>query len=361
LVHLSLIVKGTRLCNLRCSYCHDWREGANQIMASHVVDQIIKSALDDEHYNLVEFIWHGGEPTVLPISFYEKAMTAQSNFRRPGQIVLNRIQTNGTQLTEAWIRFLRDKQFMVSISLDGPPQIHDTYRRYASGRPSFQDVAKGISLLRLNGIPFYVLMVIDEGALELGPEYIFDFFLKMGIKEYGLLAATPIIQPNASAGTPTKHYVSPKRMTDFLIRLYDYWKEHRDHTIKIRELEGLLQRLRGKSNFCTLEGTCFGHYYVIEPTGEVAHCELFQGDLRYNLGNILETNFSQLYNGSKMSGLIEQNRMQLKDMESCPEFNICNGWCPHERYLSLRHDPDYNINCCGLRGLITHIRNNMPI
>ena len=91
--HLSLIVKATRLCNLRCTYCHDWRDGPDQTMSFFVMARMIASALKDQFHDTVEFIWHGGEPTVLPISFYEKALLVQSRFRRPGQMVMNLIQT----------------------------------------------------------------------------------------------------------------------------------------------------------------------------------------------------------------------------------------------------------------------------
>jgi uncharacterized protein len=357
--NLSVIAKATRLCNLRCAYCHDWRVGTNQTMDSAVVQRVIESALSDESCNTVEFIWHGGEPTVLPISFYESAVALQSTLKNRGQVVTNRIQTNGTRLTPAWIRFLRDKRFTVSVSLDGPPVVHNSSRKYTSGLSSFNDVVMGITALKEGGIPFYTLMVIDEHALEVGPERIYNFFAEMGIKKYGLLAATPIIQPNASPGTSTDHYVNPKRMTNFLIKLYDYWKAQRDETVRIRELDAILQCVNGKSNFCTMEGNCFGRFYVVEPNGEVAHCELFQGDPSYTVGNILNDNFSDFHNNRKMAALIQENNLQLEKMKTCPHFGICNGWCPNERYLSLRHDPDYNQTCCGLKDLITHILNHM--
>ena len=179
---LSLIVKATRLCNLRCTYCHDWRAGPNQTMNFTIMARMIASALRDKEHDVVDFIWHGGEPMLLPFSFYEKAMLVQSRFRRPGQVVMNTIQTNGTRLSEPWARFLRDNQFSVGVSLDGPPEIHNKYRMYESGRPSFQDVSTTLDRMRQYGIPFSVLMVIDEDALEVGPKQIFDFFVKMKIK-----------------------------------------------------------------------------------------------------------------------------------------------------------------------------------
>jgi uncharacterized protein len=360
---LSLIVKATRLCNLRCTYCHDWRAGPNQTMKFSVMARMIASALRDEEHDAVDFVWHGGEPTLLPFSFYEKAMLVQSRFRRSGQVVMNTIQTNGTRLTDSWARFLRDNQFFVGVSLDGPPEIHNRYRIYESGQPSFQDVSATLDRLREYGIPFSVLMVIDEDALEVGAKRIFDFFVKMKMNNFGFLAATPVNSAKATPYTFASHYVDPKRMTNFLIKMYDCWKQHGDPSIKIRELESILRHIQhDRSHSCTLEGNCFGHYYVVEPNGEVAHCELFQGDTRYTLGNILESDFKAFRDSTEMSALIEENQKELNMMQQqCPEFAVCRGWCPHERYLSIRHNPNHTNKCCGLFELIQHIRENMPM
>jgi uncharacterized protein len=199
--YLGLIVKATRLCNLRCTYCHDWRSGPNQTMSFPVLANLTARALADPMHDTVEFMWHGGEPTVLPRAFYERAVYLQARLRRPGQVIHNTVQTNGTRIDDAWARFFRDFGFRVAVSLDGPPAVHDRYRRYVSGRSSFDDVRRGLKTLRENGIPLSVLMVIDRGAIELGPDAIFDFFVEEGITHYGLIAAKPTNQPSAAAGT----------------------------------------------------------------------------------------------------------------------------------------------------------------
>ena len=170
-------------------------------MSFPVMSRTIAAALRDPDHKLVSFIWHGGETTVLPQTFYEKALLVQARFRREDQRVRNVIQTNGG-VTPDWARFFRANRFAVGMSLDGPPEIHDRYRRYASGRPSFQDVARGIKLLRESDVPFGALMVIDEGALQVGPDRVFDFFVEHEIKSFGFLGAKPTNQPNAKPCTP---------------------------------------------------------------------------------------------------------------------------------------------------------------
>ncbi|MFI6150487.1 radical SAM/SPASM domain-containing protein [Streptomyces sp. NPDC051109] len=360
--YLGLIVKATRLCNLRCTYCHDWRSGPNQTMGFPVLARMTARALADPGHDTVEFMWHGGEPTVLPRKFYERAVYLQARLRRPGQTVHNTLQSNGTRIDGAWAQFFREFRFRVSVSLDGPPAVHDRYRRYASGRPSFEDVRRGLDALRENDVPISVLMVIDRGALELGPDAVFDFFLKEGITHYGLLAAKPTNHPDAPPGTPTSHYVTPAEMNRFLRAYFDRWLAHGDPSIWVREFDGLLKRLSGRdSSVCTLAGDCFGRYYLVEPDGQVAHCDLFDGDPAYTVGNVLTDSFASFRNGPALVPLRASNKDALSAMRACPDFGVCNGWCPHERYTASRHDPQYTADCCGLRDLIGHMRNRLGV
>jgi len=359
---VSLIVKATRLCNLRCSYCHDWRSGPDQTMTFPVMARMIATALRDPQHDAVQFIWHGGETTVLPIEFYERALLVQSRFRRPRQVIRNEIQTNGTRLTPEWVRFFRANGFGVGVSLDGPPHVHDRHRLYVSGRPSFDDVARGIRLLREHNVSFGVLMTVDAEALEFGPDRVFDFFLEQGVTNYGFNAAKPVNQPDAAPGTPAAHYTNPDRMTAFLKRIYDRWCEHGDPSIQIRELRAIRNRLRenNEAAVCTLAGGCFGLYYLVEPNGDLAHCDLFLGDQRYTFGNICSHDFQEIRRSDAMLARTAENQRELDAMRQCPEFHLCRGWCPHERYLSVRHNPSYRKDCCGLSDLIAHIRSRLP-
>jgi len=353
----TLMIKATRLCNLRCAYCHDWRAGRDQVMPFSVLAHMTAKVLADPTHSRVDFDWHGGETTLLPISFYERALYLQARFRRPGQRIVNGIQTNGTRLTPAWVAFFRENDFRVGVSIDGPPEVHDSVRVDARGRPTFERAMAGIRLLREHGVSHSVLMVIDEAALVAGPDRIFDFFVGEGIRHFALLAVKPNNEPEALPGSYAEHYVSPDRMNEFLIRLYDKWLDYGDYDIWIRELGSLMRRVRNEpGGICTLAGGCLGQNYLVEPNGEVAHCDFFLGDDRYTFGNILVDDFSTIRRAEAMLMLKDEEATALTGMESCPEFGVCKGWCPHERYLSLRHNPNHGSTCCGLRTLISHIR-----
>jgi len=357
---LTLIVKATRLCNLRCTYCKDWRSGENHTMTFEVMARMIAAALSDPFYDSVDFVWHGGEPTLLPIEFYQKALLVQSRFNRPGVRIRNHIQTNGTRLTDDWIAFLQENEFAVGISLDGPGEINDRYRPKVTGAGSYDDVDRGINLLKSAGIPLSVLMVVDEHTLAMGPEPIFEFLLTCGVKNFSLNAARPENYPYAEPGTPVEHYVDPERMTAFLIRLCDRWIDHKDPEIYIRELSEIRRSLSGeRPKVCLWAGGCVGSFFKVEPNGDVAFCGRFLGDPEYELGNVSEQSFSVLRESAKLQRVAAKNHQDLAAMQACPEFGICNGWCPHERYLSFRHNSSHSDQCCGLRELIGHMRTRL--
>jgi uncharacterized protein len=353
----TLLIKATRLCNLRCTYCHDWRVGPNQTMQFPVLARLIAAVLQDPTHNAVRFTWHGGETTVLPISFYEKALWLQARFRRPGQRIDNYLQTNATLLTPEWARFLRANAFGVGLSIDGPAEIHDRYRRTATGQPTFDAVLRGIALLREYEVPFGVLLVVDEDGYAAGPDALFDFCLKLGVRHYGLNFVAPTNQPDAAPGTPTTHYVEPARMVAFLTRLYDRWREHGDPRIGIRDLESVRARVAaGSTSSCMWQGGCFGVVFGIEPNGDVAHCEEFVGDPRYIVGNVLTDDFAALRRKALLRTLQAENEQALVGLRACRNFAVCNGWCPRQRYTSLRHNPLHRTDCCGLSELIDHVR-----
>jgi uncharacterized protein len=358
LTDLTLIVKATRQCTLRCAYCQDWRSNRKEIMSYGVMAHMIASALAEHEY--VHFIWHGGEPTLLPISFYEKALIVQARLRREGQKVENTFQTNATKLTPPWARFFRENKIKVGISIDGPAHLHNSHRSYRSGKGSYEDVIAGLNLLKEYEVEFSGLVVVDEGTLEFGAERLLDFMVGQGICSFGLLPAKPRNKPAAKRGTKTSHYIEPARVNAFLMNLYDAWLDHGDHDVKIRELEVLKAQIKGVSGqCCTLSGKCWGHYYMVEADGSVAACDVFSGDHRYTLGNIMSTSFTKIANSPGLLKLKKEHHDTIEAMRGCPEFRVCKGWCPHERYVSIRHNKGHRDDCCGLRDLIGHIRNRM--
>src|SRR3569833_199436 len=337
---LTLVVKGTRLCPLRRAPRPARRAEKDQVMPFAVVANVIAKALADPQADAVTFVWHGGETTLLPIDFYRKAVLLQARMRRPGQRILNGLQTNGTRLTPEWAAFFSDNDFHVGVSIDGPAEVHDSARRTVAGRPTLSTVLEGLALLRAYGVTHSVLMVVNEATLALGPDAAFDFMLANGIRHFGVLAVQPVNLPHARPGTPVPNYTDPCRMNRFLIGLYDRWRREGDPTIWIRELGSLQRRLEQRSGgICTLAGGCLGSNFIIAPNGAVAHCDFFLGDPAYVFGNITRQSFEDLRRSERMTSLIREIAAALERMSACPECGGGRGGGPRGRGRAGRRGP----------------------
>ena len=356
---VGLIVKATRLCNLRCTYCHEWRAGPGNTMSFEVLANMTAKVLSDPEHDSVNFIWHGGEPTMLSMDFYRRALAIQARFERPGQRVHNTLQTNGTRINDDWARFFSRYGFRVGVSLDGAPEVHDSQRLFANGKPTFDEVIAGHRILVEHGIADGILMVVDEPTLALGATHLAQVIDGLGVTHIGLLAARPENQPDAEPGTPaTPTYVTPGRMAHFTGDLDDELRRMGSQ-VAIRDVEAVRTLLADDNpRLCLFQGDCFGRFYLIEPNGDVAHCDLFDPDPDYDFGNVLTHTFADIRASEKMQRLQREREASLEAMRSCPEFGVCNGWCPHEEYTARRHDPEYDPGCCGLRSLIERLRDS---
>src|SRR5688572_22371842 len=189
---IVMIMKATRLCNLRCTYCHAWIEGPDQVMSFEVLAKTTRDVLRRPGVKRVTFVWHGGEVTLLPVDFFKKALWLQQTFSNGGQAISNAIQTNGTRLTEDWIALLATGNFQIGVSIDGSRQVHDSKRKTKSGRPTWDNVKAGIARLRAADLSFGVLAVVDKQVAELGPKVLLDCLVEdLGVRGAALLNVIP--------------------------------------------------------------------------------------------------------------------------------------------------------------------------
>lgn len=349
---LTVIMKSTRLCNLRCTYCHSWRAGPNQTMTFPVLAHATRDALRDPAVRVVDFVWHGGEATLVPRSFYRKAVWLQERFRRPGQTVLNTVQTNGTRLTDEWLEFVREHDFSVGVSLDGPPEIHDARRVDVRGRPTSASVRQGLERLQAAGITRSgTLMVVDEEIRAVGAERVLDYLLEIGVRGVALLNVLPENTPPDAP--PRGDYLPFPSFVGFLRELFHaWWPTHRDRIV-VRELADLAGQLTGAApQICVFAGECFGAYLTVEPTGEVSACDKYIDDGTYHFGNVLSTGLTGARLSEQLARVREENTRAVDRMRDCRWFKICHGGCPHDRYTGERRLPGYDGRCCGLAPLL---------
>jgi uncharacterized protein len=351
-----MIMKSTRLCNLRCTYCHSWREGPNQIMPFEVLVRATRDVLRSTQTGSVNFIWHGGEATLLHLDFYKKALWLQYAFRSPSTRVSNSIQTNATNLSEEWIAFIKSCRINVGVSMDGPPEIHDRRRHDRAGGPTSGKVLCGISRLRLASIPFGVLLVITDEIIDYGPEHLLSYLVDIGVTNLAVLNVLP-----ENADGPSKedgNYLHWARFVAYLTDLFEVWWQRYRERLTIRELESLASSVKGsRQSICIYAGNCMGQFLTIEPNGDVSACDKYVGDPAYVFGNLYRDKLGSLLANSQNLRIVSSETAQrASKMAACENYNVCHGACPHDARLNERNIFNWNGDCCGLKPLINVIR-----
>lgn len=352
---MVMIMKATRLCNLRCTYCYQWRDGPNQVMGFEVMARAIRDVLRAPDVERVEFVWHGGEATLLSIDTYRKALWLQQQFRRPGQRIDNSMQTNAVRMSDEWIRFWKDHGFSIGISLDGPPAINDARRVDVAGRATSARIVSNLQRLRAAGVAYGVLMVVDEDVLALGARALLDYLLAIGVREVDLLNALPDNQPaDSRRGTA---YLPLPRYVAFLREMFSAWWPAHAKDIAIRELSGLVSQLQGgPAHTCVFAGNCFGGFLTVEPNGAVSACDKYDGDGAFRFGTLAESTLSEIGQSARLLEVRRENAESVDLTRSCRWHGLCRGGCPHDRHTSKRQAGNAtDEGCCGMAPIFEHI------
>ncbi|MFA9407006.1 MAG: radical SAM protein, partial [Anaerolineales bacterium] len=120
-------------CNLDCTYCFFLSKemlypGSRFRMADELLEKYIQQLIESHRVPEVTIAWQGGEPTLMGLDFFKRSIEYQNKHTKPGMRILNTIQTNGVLIDDEWAVFFKENEFLVGISIDGPREMHDTYR-----------------------------------------------------------------------------------------------------------------------------------------------------------------------------------------------------------------------------------------
>lgn len=360
---LSLIVKGTRRCNLRCSYCHDWRSaGVGSLSFEHLAE-LTKEAFSVT--DRVEFIWHGGEPLLLGREWFEKALLVQELVTDDHQVARNRLQTNATLLDEKWVEFFEENGFQIGVSVDGPPDLHDCTRVDIQGAGTSDRVLAGVELLEDHDVPFGMLMVVTEAVAKRDPEEIYEWFKSVDPPSVGFLPQRPDTPGLEEVREPSESSALLDRETysEFMTGILDCWWADDGDGPEIRELSALLKGMvDSEPGLCIYAGSCVGRYFGINPNGDVYHCDRFIPDPEYEVGNVGDDDFE--FMSQRLVDIRErETENEAAAAESCRWYPVCHGGCPHDRYAHPLGWEERGA-CCGMDGLLDAIegkvRDAMP-
>ena len=362
-------------CNLACNYCYYleksnlYKHQPKRQMSEELLERFVKDYIGAQTMNEVVFTWHGGEPTLRPLSFYQKAVELQKKYAG-GRIIHNSLQTNGTLLTDEWCRFLKENNWLVGISIDGPEELHDRYRRDSQGKPSWKRVMEGIRLLQHYGVEWNAMAVVNRYNAD-HPQAFYRFFKSIGCQ---YIQFTPIVERNvqhadgrhlasindADDAPVTDFSVTPEQWGSFLCGLFDEWVKQDIGKVFVQIFDSMLANWVGVApGSCIYAKEC-GHAGVMEYNGDVYSCDHFVFP-QYKLGNINEHTLIEMLYGEKQRRFSQLKYNKLpRQCKECRWAFACHGECPKNRFVNDRYgNPGLNYLCAGYRRFFEHIAPTM--
>ncbi len=357
------------ICNLDCKYCFYLSKeklypGSDFRMSDELLEQYIRQHILAHHVPEVTFTWQGGEPTLMGLDFFRRAIELQMKYRKPNTQINNALQTNATTLNEEWCRFFHQNDFLLGVSLDGPQSYHDAYRADKGGATTFDRVMAGIALLRRHRVEFNILATVHAANAGHGLEVY--RFLRDDVQTQ-MIQFIPIVERDNATGFQegekvTARSVTGRQYAEFLIEVFDEWVRHDVGRVFVQIFDVALGVWFGQpSTLCIFSETC-GDALVLEHNGDLFSCDHFV-EPRYKLGNITETPLAGLVASPQQRKFgLDKHATLPRYCRECAVRFVCNGGCPKDRILTTSDgQPGLNYLCEGFKAYFTHIDRPMKI
>lgn len=358
-------------CNLACDYCyyiekqHLYPNSPNHIMSEELLERFIRDYIELQAAPSVLFTWHGGEPLMRPLTFYQQALRLQQKYAG-GRHIDNCIQTNGTLITPEWAKFFKNNGFLVGVSIDGPQHMHDLHRRSRYGRPSWHKVMQGIDILNRYGVEWNAMAVANHTTAA-DPLAFYHFFKSIGCH---YIQFTPVVERiykhpdgrilaapcDGAYASLTEFSIRPEEWGQFCCTIFDEWVKSDVGEYFVQLFDATLALWMGmQPPVCSLAETC-GHATAMEFNGDLYACDHFVFP-EYRLGNICETPLKSMVNSSLLHnfGLAKRDAL-TNQCRQCRYLFACHGECPRNRFaFSADGEPGHNYLCAGYRQFFAHV------
>ncbi len=367
-------------CNIDCTYCFFLSKEAlypddKHRMSEATLEAYLRQLLEAHRAPEVTVAWQGGEPTLMKLEFFRRSIELVEKYRRPGQIVQHTFQTNGLLIDDDWCVFFKEHNFLVGLSVDGPRELHDTYRRDRRGQGTFDLVMRGWRYLREHGVEFNILCTVNA-ANEKHGRAVYRFFRDaLGAKWIQFIPiierATEQTLPLANQGwrerpgqkrvlytqtgnLVTERTVGAEQYGRFLIDVFEEWVRHDVGQVYVQLFDVTLEAFFGRHLLCIHAPTC-GYGPALEANGDLYSCDHFV-EPRFKLGNIHQTHMLKLVDSPEQRKFGQDKRDSLTaQCKNCKVLNWCNGGCPKDRFaLSRDGEAGHNYLCAGLEKFFLH-------
>lgn len=349
-------------CNLNCEYCFFLKKDrlypdSKFHMSDEVHDAYIMQLFAAHHTNQVTVAWQGGEPTLMGLDFFRRSVKFQKKHKKPGVVIENTFQTNGILLDDEWCRFFHDNNFLVGLSLDGPKEFHDTYRKDKGGRGTFDRVMKAVRLLQKHKVEFNILCTVNSKNAD-HPLAVYRFFRDAACTPY--IQFIPIVERDNETGYQegdrvTDRSVRPSQYGRFLTEIFDEWVKRDVGRTFVLNFDGALAGWLGMAGTVCIFGPTCGLGMAMEDNGDLYSCDHFV-EPNYFLGNIMDTQLSEIVSAEKQRKFGRDKRDTLpKYCRKCDFLFACNGECPKNRFVDTPDgEPGLNYLCEAYKSFFTY-------
>jgi uncharacterized protein len=347
-------------CNLSCRYCY-YPDRYSQLpdqcgikMSDEILGLYIRQHIEATTDKEIFFSWHGGEPLLAGIGFFEKAVALQKKYKPSDKVILNGIQTNATLVTSELAAFLKREKFTAGISLDGPEGLHNLFRKNKVNSGTFREVMKGLDLIRGIGVPFEILCVVSNQNVH-KPIEVYRFFREAGATYITFL---PLVEYDPSeTDMVSLRSVKAADFGRFLTAVFDEWIEKDIGNIKVQIIEEALRvAFNQEHSLCIFRKVC-GGVPVVELNGDFYSCDHYVNDY-HRIGNIVGTTVSAMLDhpAQKAFGDKKWNTLPRYCLE-CEVLDMCHGECPRNRFLvTPSGEEGLNFLCEGYRYFFNHCK-----
>ena len=378
------------ICNLDCEYCfflskEQLYPGSGFRMEPGVHEAYIRQLLA-AHEGADEIVvsFQGGEPTLMGVDFLERTIELEETFRRPGQRILNTIQTNGTLLDDAWGAALHEHGVLVGLSIDGPRAMHDAYRVDKGGKPTFDRVMRGLDVLRRHDVEWNALTTVNAANGDHGRAVYAFLRDELGARYIQFIPiverVTPEVLPLAQAGwghrrgerplyrqqgdRVTHRTVGAEQFGRFLVDVFEDWVRHDVGDVFVQLFDTALAHWLGMDQvgLCVHARTC-GSALALEHNGDLYSCDHYVEE-EYRLGNIRQgRTLLQLATSPQQTAF---GRAKLDSLPAycrrCDVRFACNGGCPKDRFLTTPDgEPGLHYLCAGYQQFFRHVDRPMRL
>ena len=360
------------ICNLDCQYCfflskEQLYPGSRFRMTDELLETYIRQLIESHRTPEVTVAWQGGEPTLMGLDFYRRAIELERRYQKPGTTIRNTMQTNGTLLDDEWCTFFREQGFLIGLSLDGPPEMHDAFRKDKGGHPTFEKVMRGATLLQRHRVDFNILTTVN--AANAGhPLEVYRFLRdEVGAEFIQFIPIVERINADGRTGsqegtTVTDRSVTAEQWGRFLIAVFDEWVRHDVGRVFVQMFDAALASWVGAPPaMCIFAETC-GQALALEHNGDLYSCDHFV-EPKYLLGNIQQRRMIDLVasDAQRQFGAAKRDSLPRYCRECSVRF-ACHGECPKNRFIVAPDgEPGLNYLCAGYKAFFTHIDRPMRI